>query len=110
MGTNARREPPRDEPLNGRKIGIQCPDCLHKFLVEVAPHNLTQGKGILETGINPETAMVIVQFKDPDWFVEFSPEQARNFAQSLIRKANELNPPCGHLRPTSPPPPKRNWP
>lgn len=79
----------QNEPLNGKEIEVTCPECEHQFLIEIAPHVTNQGKGILECGLTPDQKMVHVQFFNPDWFVQFSPAQAKAFAHNLVDKANQ---------------------
>jgi hypothetical protein len=48
-----------------------------------------QGRGEVIVGLTPDERMVILQWQDPDWWVQFTPDEARQLARLLLKKAEE---------------------
>ena len=48
-----------------------------------------QPAGQLVVGMTPDERLVVMQFTDPAWFIEFTPAEARNLAHLLWKKAAE---------------------
>ena len=58
--------------------------------VRQPPIDRVQGRGELIVGMSADLKMVHLQFQDPDWWVEFTPDEARAFGHLMIKKADEL--------------------
>jgi hypothetical protein len=54
------------------------------------PLDRVQGPGQLIVAVTPEQTHVVVQFQDPDWWVHFTPAEARGVAELLVAKAAEI--------------------
>lgn len=54
------------------------------------PVDSVQGPGEVVVGISQDYAFVALQFTDPDWWVHFTPDEARNVARLLVKKADDI--------------------
>jgi hypothetical protein len=57
---------------------------------EKHPVDEVRGPGTLIVGITEDYNYVSVQFTDPKWWIHFTPEEARNVAGLLLKKARDI--------------------
>jgi hypothetical protein len=55
------------------------------------PIDRVQGPGKLIVAITREYTHVSLQFFDPDWWIHFTPEEARAVAALLVKKADDID-------------------
>lgn len=55
------------------------------------PLDKVQGPGVMVVGITEEWSHVILEFRDPDWWVHMTPDEARGLAELLVKKADDID-------------------